>query len=93
MEAAPRSMMRFFGVSAALHAAVAALAIAFVNIGEGDGATVQWRGKFRSSITGETAETDLVDVIRFKEGRISSFIEFCDTALAARLMGQAPARK
>jgi protein TonB len=34
-------MMRFFGVSAALHAAVGALAIAFVSIGEGDGATVQ----------------------------------------------------
>ncbi|HEX2215691.1 MAG TPA: nuclear transport factor 2 family protein [Xanthobacteraceae bacterium] len=55
---------------------------------DGDGATVHWRGKFRSSVTGETVETELVDVIKLKEGRIASFIEFCDTALAAHLMGQ-----
>jgi ketosteroid isomerase-like protein len=54
---------------------------------EGDSATVHWRAKFRSSVTNEEIETELADVIKIKDGKISSFIEFCDTALAARMMG------
>jgi ketosteroid isomerase-like protein len=53
---------------------------------EGDKAAVHWRGKIRSTVTGEIVDTDLVDLFELKDGRISSFVEFCDTALAARLM-------
>jgi ketosteroid isomerase-like protein len=53
---------------------------------EGDKAAVHWRGKIRSTVTGEIVDTELVDLFELKDGRISSFVEFCDTALAARLM-------
>ena len=53
---------------------------------EGSSAAVQWRARLRSSITGEVVETDLCDLIKTEGGQINSFLEFCDTALAARLM-------
>ena len=37
-------------------------------------------------ITGQTVETDLFDLIEMEDGRIKSFYEFYDTALAARMM-------
>jgi len=55
---------------------------------DGNMAAVQWHAKMRSSITGQTVETDLFDLIEMEDGRIASFLEFCDTALAARLMQQ-----
>ena len=55
---------------------------------DGSKAAVQWRAKMRSAVTGETVETDLFDLIEMEEGRIKSFFEFCDTALAARMMKQ-----
>ena len=57
---------------------------------EGDRAAVHWRSRMRSGITGEEVVTELVDMITIADGKIASFIEFCDTALAARMMG-APA--
>jgi ketosteroid isomerase-like protein len=54
---------------------------------EGTKAAVHWRVKVRSGVTGETADTQLFDLLEVKDGRITSFVEFCDTALAARLMG------
>ena len=53
---------------------------------DGQAAAVQWHAKMRSSVTGQTVETDLFDLIEMEDGRIASFLEFCDTALAARLM-------
>ena len=53
---------------------------------DGDTAAVQWHAKIRSSVTGQTVETDLFDLIEMENGQIASFLEFCDTALAARLM-------
>ena len=53
---------------------------------DGSKAAVQWRAKMRSTVTGETVETDLCDLIEMEDGRIRSFFEFCDTALAARMM-------
>jgi ketosteroid isomerase-like protein len=50
---------------------------------------VHWRVKVRSSVTGETADTQLIDIVEVKDGRIVSFVEFCDTALASRLMSRA----
>ena len=54
---------------------------------EGPKAAVRWRGKIRSTATGEMAVTELADFFEIENGRISSLVEFCDTALAARLMG------
>jgi ketosteroid isomerase-like protein len=56
---------------------------------EGSKAAVHWRVKVRSSVTGETADTQLMDLVEVKDGRITSFVEFCDTALASRLMSRA----
>lgn len=53
---------------------------------DGPKAAVHWRGRIRSAITGEEVVTDLVDVITVEGGKINSFIEFTDTALAAKLM-------
>ena len=55
---------------------------------DGSKAAVQSRAKMRSAVTGETVETDLFDLIEMEDGRIKSFFEFCDTALAARMMKQ-----
>jgi len=53
---------------------------------DGSKAAVQWHARMRSTVTGETVETDLFDLIELEDGRIRSFYEFCDTALAARMM-------
>jgi ketosteroid isomerase-like protein len=53
---------------------------------DGSKAAVQWRARMRSTVTGETVETDLFDLLEIEDGRITSFYEFCDTALAARMM-------
>jgi ketosteroid isomerase-like protein len=54
---------------------------------DGDRAAVQWHATFRSTVTNDRLETDLFDLVTFKDGRIVSFMQFCDTAAAARLMG------
>jgi ketosteroid isomerase-like protein len=54
---------------------------------DGERAAVYWRGKFRAKATGQIGETDLVDVIELKDGRIVWMKSFFDTALAARLVG------
>jgi ketosteroid isomerase-like protein len=54
---------------------------------EGQKAAVHWRGRLRSTVTGDTVETELMDLFEIRDGRISSLIEFCDTALAGRMMG------
>ena len=53
---------------------------------ERSAAAVHWRAKIRSSVTDQTVETDFFDLIHIENGQIVSFIEFCDTALAARMM-------
>jgi ketosteroid isomerase-like protein len=58
---------------------------------DGEQAAVRWRSTIRSTVTGETVTTEVVDIIRFANGRIAAMTEFCDTALAAHLMRQAPA--
>jgi ketosteroid isomerase-like protein len=56
---------------------------------DGDRAAVHWRARFKSSVTGETLETELCDLVEMKGDRIASFLEFCDTAAGTRLMGRA----
>lgn len=53
---------------------------------EGDTAAVHWHGKFRSTATGKTGETDLLDMVDIRDGRIAAFHNFFDTALAQKLM-------
>jgi ketosteroid isomerase-like protein len=48
-------------------------------------AVVHWRGKFHSKATGRAAEADILDLIEFKDGKITSLTTFFDTALAGRL--------
>jgi ketosteroid isomerase-like protein len=55
---------------------------------DGDRAAIRWRATFRSSVTGDRLQSELCDLVEFKDGRIASFLEFCDTAAAARLMGR-----
>jgi ketosteroid isomerase-like protein len=55
---------------------------------EGDRAAVHLRARVRSAGTGEVAETEIVDVMQFEDGRIISHRQFADTALASRLLGR-----
>ena len=43
---------------------------------DGEAAAVHWRARIRSKITGATILTELVDVVRVREGRIASYTEF-----------------
>ena len=54
---------------------------------DGPKAAVHWRGRIRSTLTGDEVVTEIVDVLTVADGKIQSLIEFCDTALAAKLMG------
>jgi ketosteroid isomerase-like protein len=53
-----------------------------------DGANVALRSRvaLTSTLTGRTVETELADFIEVKDGRITSFVQYCDTALAAKLL-------
>ncbi len=53
---------------------------------DGPKAAVHWRGRIRSALTGDEVVTELVDVITVENGKIRSFVEFVDTALAAKMM-------
>ncbi len=53
---------------------------------DGPKAAVHWRGRVRSTLTGDEVVTELVDVITVRDSKIQSFVEFADTALAAKLM-------
>jgi ketosteroid isomerase-like protein len=48
-------------------------------------AVVHWRGKFRANNTGQVADTDILDLLEIRDGRIASLTSFFDTALAVRL--------
>ncbi len=53
---------------------------------EGNKAAVHWRSRMRSGVTGDEVVTEIVDLVTVEGGKITSFIEFCDTALAARMV-------
>jgi ketosteroid isomerase-like protein len=52
---------------------------------EGPNAAVRAKANITSMITGANVDMDLADFITFKDGRAVSFVQFCDTALAAKL--------
>ena len=47
-------------------------------------AVVHWRGTFRAK-NGQVGDTDILDLIEIRDGRISSLTSFFDTAYAAAL--------
>jgi ketosteroid isomerase-like protein len=51
-------------------------------------AVVHWRGKFRAQ-NGQVGETDILDLIEVRYGRIASLTSFFDTAYAAALSAPA----
>lgn len=53
---------------------------------EGDRAVVHWRAQVKVPKSGAEAETELVDLLAFEGGKVRSFREFADTALAKRLL-------
>ena len=53
---------------------------------DGNRAAVHWRARMRHTGKDETVETEAVDLLTIENGRVAAFHEFCDTALAAKLM-------
>ena len=53
---------------------------------EGPRAAVHTRARVRATGSGEEVTTEMVDLVTFRDGKIASFLEFCDTALAAKLL-------
>ena len=51
-------------------------------------AVVHWRGKFRAK-NAQVGDTDILDLIEVRDGRISSLTSFFDTAYAAALSAPA----
>src|SRR5215203_4271088 len=94
-EASPVAMQenRSDGIREALGGLIAA--VDFVEhevlsvIVEDDRAAVHSRVRVRAKATGDEAVTDMVDLVRLQDRKIASFLQFCDTALAARLLGEA----
>jgi ketosteroid isomerase-like protein len=54
---------------------------------DGDRVAVHCKGTLKFTPTGKTIDTQIVDLIRVKDGVIVDFIEFCDTLSAAQMMG------
>lgn len=54
---------------------------------EGSRAAVHARLRVRSEATGKEEVTETADLVTFKDGKIASFVQFCDTAMAAKLVG------
>jgi ketosteroid isomerase-like protein len=52
---------------------------------EGSTAAVRGKANITSALTGATVDMELADFIEVKDGRIASFVQFCDTAMVARL--------
>jgi ketosteroid isomerase-like protein len=53
-------------------------------------AVVHWRGKFRAK-NGQVGETDILDLIEVRDGKISALTSFFDTAYAVALSAPAQA--
>ena len=51
-------------------------------------AVVHWRGKFRAQ-NGRVGDTDIIDLIEVRDGRIASLTTFYDTAYAMNLAAPA----
>jgi ketosteroid isomerase-like protein len=54
---------------------------------DGPSAAVRWQATFHYTKTRRMFTTELADFITVANGQVVSFIEFLDTALAARILG------
>jgi ketosteroid isomerase-like protein len=52
---------------------------------DGSKAAIRAHIRLTSTINGQSGETEVADFIEVKDGRIVSFIQFCDTAFAVKL--------
>jgi len=52
---------------------------------EGSNAAVRAKANITSAMTGATVDMELADFITVRDGRAASFVQYCDTALAAKL--------
>ena len=52
---------------------------------EGSTAAVRAKANITSAITGATVDMELADFIEVRDGRVVSFVQFCDTALATKI--------
>lgn len=55
------------------------------SIVEGSKAAIRIRFTVRSRATGHTAVTESLDLIEFRDGKVASYTQFFDTAIADRL--------
>lgn len=53
---------------------------------DGPSAAVRWQATFMYTKTGRMFATELADFITVADGKVASFIEFLDTALAAKVL-------
>jgi ketosteroid isomerase-like protein len=53
---------------------------------DGSNAAVHARANITSTVTGQTVDMELADFFEFKDGSVNSFLQFCDTAMAAKLV-------
>ena len=56
---------------------------------DGNRAAVHYAVRLRFTPTREILETEVFDILTIRDGKISEFVEFCDTALVAGLLNQA----
>jgi ketosteroid isomerase-like protein len=73
--------------TADLRATFSAL-IATFDILEGENAAMHWRVRVKYNPTGEVHDTELFDLWTITGGRATSFVQFADTALLAKLMAK-----
>lgn len=53
---------------------------------DGDRAAVHWNARVHSTINGQVNETDVLDLLEIRDGKIAKLTEFCDTAMVEQMM-------
>jgi ketosteroid isomerase-like protein len=52
---------------------------------EGPHVAAHWNARVVSTVNGQEVVTDVLDLMEVRDGKITSFMEFCDTAMVERL--------
>ena len=52
---------------------------------DGNRVAAHWTALVRSTVNGHEINTDVLDLMEIRDGKIVSFIEFCDTASVERM--------
>ena len=53
---------------------------------DGNRAAVHWNARLHSTVNGRVSETDVLDLLEIRDGKIARLTEFCDTALVEHMM-------